>query len=224
MPKQKNKQYSFKWNEKIYNNHHPFNLNDKNELCIDLRNNNFMLQFYHGLFVIVPIDVVNDYRPFPPPRVEYNKRTQSSSFKPFNCKFNNNIWLSYVIDRRYLYNENIKYKYLTYVSNFNELNLMSKNRLIWHHFDLTFNKVVVIISTNIFDKFSTTNINYETIPYFHNNIDYYVDLLPLHMMHLIYCYEYCNLYLKTLIDKIKDYDNDNNDNNILCDVLNIIDE
>lgn len=86
MPKQKNKQYSFKWNEKIYNNHHPFNLNDKNELCIDLRNNNFMLQFYHGLFVIVPIDVVNDYRPFPPPRVEYNKRTQSSSFKPFNCK------------------------------------------------------------------------------------------------------------------------------------------
>lgn len=101
---------------------------------------------------------------------------------------------------------------------------MSKNRLIWHHFDLTFNKVVVIISTNIFDKFSTTNINYETIPYFHNNIDYYVDLLPLHTMHLIYYYEYCNLYLKTLISKIKDYNDDNNDNNILCDVLNIIDE
>ena len=47
-------------------------------------------------------------------------------------------------------------------------------------------------------------------------------------MHLIYYYEYCNLYLKTLISKIKDYNDDNNDdnndNNILCDVLNIIDE
>ena len=199
----------------------PFCLNNNGDFCINIKQSDYMLQFYNGMFIIIPIGVVNKYRPFPPPRIQYNNYQQISYFTPLDCIFNENLWLCYVIDKNLLYKEYIRFYNTLNVESFDDLKAHSeKNIKVWYNFDLNDCKTIIIVSIDKFTSYLNINKNIKCIPYFQNYILYSKQLLPLYAMFLAHLYE-CENYLKSLINNIDYY---SKEHELIFKVLSIIDD